>query len=158
MTDRPSPCSSPEARQFDFWLGEWDLSWPAEQSGGEAGERGTGSNRIERLFGDCVIEENFTTDDGSFQGHSVSVYDVGAGIWRQTWVDSAGAYLSFTGNRDGDVMELRTSPVERDGETVVSRMIFTEISARSLEWAWQGSRDGGESWADLWNISYSRRA
>lgn len=158
MTESPAPCSSQEARQFDFWLGEWDLSWPAEQTGGEGDERGTGTNHIERLFGDCAIEENFATDDGGFQGHSVSVYDSAAGIWRQTWVDSAGAYLSFTGNLDGEVMELRTEPVERDGQTVVSRMIFTDITPDSLEWAWQGSRDGGESWADQWNISYRRRA
>lgn len=157
MSDQSQPCNSPEARQFDFWLGEWDLSWPAEQSGGQPGERGAGFNRITRLFDDCVIEENFTTDDASFRGHSVSVYDEASGLWRQTWVDSAGGYLAFTGSFDGETMELRTEPSERDGQTVVQRMVFSRIEADSLEWAWQGSRDGGETWSDLWNISYRRR-
>ncbi|HEX6222236.1 MAG TPA: DUF1579 family protein [Acidimicrobiia bacterium] len=157
MTSPAQPCASPKARQLDFWLGEWDLSWPAEQAGGEQGERQTGYNRITKLFGDCVIEENFTTDDASFRGHSVSVYDEKAGMWRQTWVDSAGGYLAFTGSFDGKTMELRTEPSERDGETVVQRMVFSDIADDSLEWAWQGSRDGGETWNDLWNISYRRR-
>jgi hypothetical protein len=158
MTDSPKPCSSPEARQFDFWLGEWDLNWPAEQTGGEAGEKGTGTNRLGRLFGDCVIEENFATDDGRFEGRSLSVYDEAAGLWRQTWVDSSGGYLVFTGGLNNGEMELRTAAVERDGETVVSRMVFTDITDDSLIWHWQGSRDGGETWNELWTISYKRRA
>lgn len=158
MPDTSKPCSSPEARQFDFWLGKWDLSWPAEQSGGEAGRRHTGTNNITKMFGDCVIEENFATDDGRLLGHSVSVYDEKAAMWRQTWVDSSGAYLWFTGSFNGEVMELRTEPVQRDDETVVQRMIFTDITGDSLEWTWQGSRDGGETWNDLWNVSYRRRS
>ena len=156
MTDAAPPCSSHEARQFDFWLGEWSLSWPAQQTGGAEGELGTGRNRISRLFDDCVIEENFTTDDGSFSGHSVSVYDVAAGYWRQTWVDSSGGYLLFTGTFHDGVMELSTEPRERDGDMTVQRMVFSEITPASLEWAWQGSRDGGSTWNDLWNISYRR--
>lgn len=114
MSTKATPCSSPEARQLDFWLGEWDLTWPAEQTGGEAGETLTGTNRISRLFGECVIEENFATADGGFLGRSLSMYDEKAGLWRQTWVDSSGAYLVFTGSFDGEGMELRTEPVERD--------------------------------------------
>ncbi len=156
MTDTPAPCSSTQARQFDFWLGEWDLTWPAGQTGGAEGETGSGTNRIERLFGDCVIEESFSTSDGKFQGRSLSVYDDKAGLWRQTWVDSSGGYLALTGGMAGDVMELRTALEQREAETVVSRMIFTDITADSLTWHWQGSRDGGETWNELWTISYRR--
>jgi len=158
MAEAPAPCSSADARQFDFWLGDWDLSWPAEQTGGEEGERQTGTNRITRLFGDCVIEENFATDDGKLSGHSVSVYDERARLWRQTWVDSSGGYLVFTGGLDGGDMELRTQPVPEGGETKVQRMVFSQITANSLEWSWQGSRDDGSRWTELWNICYRRRA
>lgn len=156
MSDQ-SPCSSLEARQFDFWLGDWDLIWPAEQTGGEPGQVAEGSNSITRLFDDCVIEENFATADAGYRGHSVSVFDEQSGTWRQTWVDSAGGYLVLTGEFDGETMELRTSPEEREGETVVQRMIFSDIAEGSLEWVWQGSRDAGVSWKDLWNISYRQR-
>ena len=157
MTETAVPCATPEARQFEFWLGEWDLTWPAEQTGGEPGELAEGTNRITPLFGDCVIEENFATGDRSFLGHSVSVFDEKAQIWRQTWVDNAGGYLTFTGRFDGETMELRTEPTQRDGETVIQRMVFAEMTPDTLEWAWQGTRDGGVTWSDLWNISYRRR-
>lgn len=156
MSDQPAPCSAPEASQFEFWLGNWNLSWPAEQTGGEPGSTATGTNRIEYRFGNCVVEENFATSDGAFQGHSVSVYDPNAGRWKQTWVDNTGGYLLFEGGMAGDEMELRTATVERDGERIVQRMVFSEISGDSLTWRWQGSRDGGESWNDLWTIDYVR--
>lgn len=158
MSEPVRPCDSPEARQFDFWLGEWDLTWPAEQTGGEPGVTGRGTNSIGRMFGDCVIEENFAFPDQGFLGHSVSVYDPQAGMWRQTWVDSQGNYLIFVGSYDGTTMELRTPIVERDGEQIVQQMVFSNIQPDSLNWDWQGSRNGGDTWNDLWNITYQRRS
>ena len=151
-----SPCSTPEARQLDFWLGEWELTWPAEQMGGAQGDLGRGRNSITRLFDDCVIEENFMTDDASYGGHSVSVYDVSAGVWRQTWVDSAGGYLWLTGGEVDGQMILSTEPVEKGAGVAVNRMVFADVETDSLEWVWQRSDDGGSTWTDLWNISYRR--
>lgn len=156
MSQPSPPCSQPEHSAFDFWLGTWELSWPAEQMGGRPGERGSGTNRVERVLGGCVIEENFSVSDGSFRGHSVSVYDAGAGVWRQTWVDSSAGYIALTGRFENDRMILSTEPVKRDDQVVVSRMVFRDIEPGSLSWDWQGSRDGGESWTDLWNIEYLR--
>ena len=157
MTEATQPCSTLEASQFDFWLGEWDLRWPAEQTGGKPGGMATGTNVITRRFGNCVVEENFATSDESFLGHSVSVYDEGTGSWRQTWVDSSGGYLLFEGGMVGDEMELRTEVVEENGEQIVRRMVFTDIEESSLTWHWQRSADGGETWNELWTIAYARR-
>jgi Protein of unknown function (DUF1579) len=157
MTDRPTPCGSPEARQFDFWIGEWDLTWPADQVGGEPGETGTGTNRVGRLFGDCVIEENFSTSDGGFLGRSHSVFDARLGIWFQTWVDNSGGYIALSGGLDGDEMILTTQPNVYDGETRINRMVFADITPDSLRWVWQATTDDGEHWRDLWTIDYRRR-
>ena len=156
MTQSNPPCSSPEASQFDFWLGDWTLTWPAEQTGGPEGETGRGKNRIERLFGNCAIEETFEFEDRAFRGRSLSVYDPLSGKWQQTWVDNMGGYLLFTGGMTGDNMELRTQPVDRKGDIAVNRMVFTEIQTNGLRWEWQGSKDGGMTWTDLWTITYSR--
>ena len=52
----PQPaCSQPEAHQFDFWVGTWDLTWPA--GGGQPA--GKGVNTITRTFDGCVVQENF---------------------------------------------------------------------------------------------------
>ena len=49
------PCNLPEQKQLNFWIGEWDLTWP----GKNAGEIRRGSNSIRRILGDCVVKENF---------------------------------------------------------------------------------------------------
>jgi hypothetical protein len=79
-------------------------------------------------------------------------------LWRQTWVDTSGAYLSFTGRFDGEQMELRTEPREHEGRVLVNRMVFREITDDSIRWEWQVSHDEGLSWDDVWTIDYARRS
>ena len=50
----------------------------------------------------------------------------------------------FSGAFDGEIMELRTSEVEREGQTIVNRMVFRHIRETLLRWDWQGSRTGGD--------------
>lgn len=49
--NRPKPCTTrPEYRQFDFWIGEWDV---------QAGGNQAGTNSVQLILGDCVIFENW---------------------------------------------------------------------------------------------------
>jgi len=151
LAQNAAPCSDERARQLDFWLGEWDLTW----QGGE------GTNEITRRFGDCVIEENFSGNmpAGLFIGHSVSVYSTALEQWRQTWVDSQGSYLVFTGGIGEDgVMRLRgESTLKPDGRTQDTRMSWLNVEGDSLDWHWEQSFDGGETWSMVWLIHYQRR-
>jgi hypothetical protein len=138
------------ARQFDFWLGEWDCTWEKD------GVEHVGTNSVYADLGGCVLVENF---DGrpslDFQGLSFSVYDREAGCWKQTWVDSEGGYLDFAGSFENGVMELRRNG-DVDGAPAVFRMRWENIEPNSLDWSWQRSVDGGETWTTLWAIEYSR--
>ncbi len=145
------PCSAPEASQFDFWIGEWDLSWT-----GEDGTKHNGTNIISKILGDCVIQENFNAPGMSFRGMSVSVFDSKSGKWKQTWVDDAGGYLDFMGEyRDGRMVLQRVA--DPDGKPFLQRMIWYNISADTLDWNWERSDDNGATWRVLWNIHYSRK-
>lgn len=133
------------ARAFDFWLGEWDCTWP---------DGGRGTNSVYSDFNGRVVVENF---DGrpslAFQGMSVSVYDARADAWRQTWVDSEGNYLEFSGGpTQGAAMELR----RRDHGGVLWRMVWCDVTRRGFEWRYERSEDGGSSWTTVWPISYRR--
>ena len=55
-----APWRAPRYRTFDFWIGEWELDWPAEQTGGKKGERAAGKNTITKTLGTCVIQEQFS--------------------------------------------------------------------------------------------------
>jgi hypothetical protein len=130
---------------FDFWLGEWDAAW---------GEHERGTNRVERILDRKVIHESFTAPD--FTGISVSAYDPERKLWCQTWVDSNGTYLDFTGGfADGKMILMRTAIVR--GESCKQRMVWYDIEEHQFNWNWERSDDGGQTWRVLWQIHYTRR-
>ncbi len=145
------PCDLPEGKQFDFWLGEWEVSWK-----GADGAVKMGTNKIHKVLDSCIVEENF--EGGPLKGRSYSVYNPKTKLWQQTWIDNQGGYLVFTGAFKDGKMELRT-PVQKNatGQKVISRMVFKNIEKDSLNWDWQQSSDGGITWKDLWLISYKRK-
>ena len=66
------PCDGPAFRQFDFWLGEWQVHKPDGKL--------AGSNRITREYGGCVIHEHYSTKLG-FSGESLNIYDASRKVW-----------------------------------------------------------------------------
>jgi len=147
--DPPQPCSSPHATEFDFWLGDWDLSWP---------DSGRGRNTITKEFDGCVIRENFTSlDSAPLRGMSVSVFNPNTGKWHQTWVDNQGSYLDFTGELAGGRMILTRTARPKDKPAFLQRMVWFDVAADSLKWNWERSDDGGKTWKVMWAISYRRR-
>ena len=141
-----------KAKQFDFWLGNWDLTW---------GENGRGRNVISKILDGQVIQEQFTSlpDDETppFVGLSLSVFNHRTDQWQQTWVDNQGGYLDFKGGLAGDKMILsRQATIE--GQPVQQRMVWHNIQADSLDWSWERSADGGQSWEQLWAIHYQRQS
>lgn len=135
---------------LDFWVGTWELSWAGD---------GRGTNRIRRILGGRVMEESFHGADaeGSLQGRSLSVREVVDGRWRQTWVDSNGAYLDLVGVEvDGRISFQRSTVI--DGRPVLQRMVWLDVTADTLRWQWQRSRDAGASWDIAWEIDYHRVA
>jgi hypothetical protein len=153
----PRPCDLPEGKQFDFWVGDWDLTWPAGQ-GNSKDQPGKGTNHIEKILGDCIVQEHFENSITHYQGMSVSAYSPQLHEWRQTWVDTDGSYLPFNGTFHDGVMELRT-PMHKgpDGTTITSRMVFKNIKPDSFDWDYQISKDDGKTWVDNWSIHYMRR-
>jgi hypothetical protein len=145
-------CSSPEASQFDFWLGEWKLDWKNEK-----GETESGTNFISKSLGGCVVEENFSTSDKTFSGRSFSVYNANKSIWQQTWVDNSGAYMDFTGEFAGGKMILLRKIMNKQGKEMVQRMVFYDIQQNELWWNWESSADEGKTWKLLWKIHYVRK-
>jgi hypothetical protein len=150
----PNACALPEQHQLDFWLGEWELSWPGDQPG--AVDHGT--NSIRRTLDGCVVEENFSAErSGSLRGRSLSLFDSSAAQWKQTWVDNEGSYLDFNGEfKNGQMIFARE--LTRNGQRVQQRMVFKNIAADELDWSWEASTDGGKTWQVKWPIHYKRKA
>ena len=62
--NKQPPCFLPEASQFNFWLGDWSLTWSDTLHG---------TNHVEKIFGNCTVQENFTDPNTHYFGKSWSV-------------------------------------------------------------------------------------
>jgi hypothetical protein len=139
--------SPPEASQFDFWLGDWALTWA---------DTASGTNHVTKRWDRVIVEQFDGRPSVPLEGTSVSVYNALTGKWQQTWVDSQGGYLDFTGGFADGRMILARSFV-RDGKTVNQRMVYYNIEPDRFDWNWERSDDGGTTWKVVWKIHYARK-
>ena len=144
-----------DSSTFDFWIGEWDLTWDDGD-----GAIGKGTNRIERIMGGQVIQENFEGVEGNlagYKGMSVSVFNRRTNNWNQTWVDNQGGYLDFSHAIEGDKYMFVREFTTAQGQKGKQRMVFYDITKDSFEWDWEASLDGGKTWNLQWQIHYKRK-
>ena len=150
----PDPCAVAEQKQLEFWVGEWDLTWPGQASG----EVGHGTNSIKRILDGCAVQETFSGGDAMhLRGTSVSIFDGRAGKWKQTWVDNEGGYLDFSGEFKEGRMILQRESIGAAGAKILQRMVWKNITLRELDWSWEYSSDGGKTWQVQWPIHYKRK-
>ena len=142
----PAPCADAAHAQFDFWIGEWDVT--------RADGTPAGTNRIERILGGCVIFENWTSAAGGYEGKSFNTFDPLSGKWNQVWVDTTGTTLHFSGRLAGKVMDMSGSQETAEG-TLHHRMTFTQNEDGTITQHWQQSRDGKE-WQTLFEGLYRK--
>jgi hypothetical protein len=153
---QPAPCSGPEYRQLDFWIGEWDVEGDSRVgSNPDKWQHGKHKNSITKAFDGCVIQENFD-DLAGFHGMSVSMYDAKSGKWKQTWVDNAGSYFDLVGEfKDGKMVLVHQTTIQ--GKPALQRMVFSDIKSDSLHWDWESSVDDGKTWRTNWKLVYTRK-
>jgi tetratricopeptide (TPR) repeat protein len=143
------PCrANEEYRQFDFWLGEWDVS---------AAGQPAGTNDVRLILGDCVVFENWQGASG-LAGKSFNFYDAAEGHWRQIWVDDTGSVLDFTGGVEDGVMRYTATTRDHEtGATTRHRLSFTPGPDGTVRQLWEQSNDDGATWQAVFDGRYVPR-
>ena len=141
-------CKSPQHRQFDFWVGTWDV-FPTGQ------DKLVARSEIENLYGGCVIRENWSPSSGT-PGGSLSTYDPDDGHWHQVWMDAANARVMF----DGDLIDgkmVLTGPWKgalKPGEVGIVRMTYSKLGEGAVRQLGQISTDKGTTWKPYFDFTY----
>lgn len=153
-------CASPEHRQLDFWVGDWDVkvrarAAPASEEWGES----TGRQKIESILGGCAISESFSAEGPKtpWAGRSYSSWQPAQGKWRQTWVDDSGSFLLFTGGVEDGEMRLYGEPRTVKDVSFQMRMVWKNVTADAMRWEWQRSTDGWKTQTVMIVVDYARR-
>ncbi|MDX1381572.1 MAG: hypothetical protein R3233_10645 [Xanthomonadales bacterium] len=147
----PASCSAPEYRQFDFWVGDWNVT---------SGELAAGTNSIRRVHGGCALEENWQgAGDGGVSGSSFNIYDRATGRWHQTWVDGNGTLLLLDGGLvDGSMVLSGQRPAGESGGPTLHRITWTPNEDGTVRQLWEASQDDGGSWSVLFDGLYAKQA
>lgn len=140
-------CAAPEHRQFDFWIGDWNVT----QAGKTAGV-----NRIERILDGCALLESWTGTSG-YRGNSLNFYDVARRRWHQTWTDTSGLRLALDGELAAGSMVLAgTRHDSSQQRTVHDRITWTANADGTVRQLWESSTDG-KTWSVVFDGLYTRK-
>jgi hypothetical protein len=154
-TAPPPPCAGPAFRQFDFWLGEWDVFNPAGQK--------IGTNAITVTNDGCVLLESWRDARGG-TGNSFNFYEVTTKRWHQFWVNSNGNATPLATAPDGTPMPMSGGLV--DGAMVLqspptmatrNRWTWSKLEGGRVRQLAEQSTDGGATWNVAFDGTYVRR-
>jgi hypothetical protein len=141
-------CTAPEHRQFDFWVGEWDVTTPAGKP--------AGGNRIESILGGCALRETWSGAGGS-RGTSYSAWDRQRRRWHQTWIDDGGLVLRLEGGFADGKMVLQGETLDSAEAAVLNRITWQETGPGAVRQLWEVSSDGGKTWGVAFDGRYRKR-
>lgn len=136
---RNKPCTAAAHRQFDFWIGDWDVTDPAGKP--------VGTNLIKPILGGCVLHEGWVATGGTFTGQSYNTFDASRDVWHQTWVDMSGTLLLLEGRIDNGMMVLSDKNVAgKKDPNAWNEISWTPHADGSVKQVWRTSADGGKTW------------
>lgn len=144
-------CATPEHRQFDFWIGDWD-TFEMGALGGPSIARA----RIESVADGCALHERYEQTDG-LVGESLLSYDPVRKHWQQTWITNRGALMVIVGNVEDGALVLEGDVHLKDGSTVLQRITWKAERAGVRETAVL-SKDRGKTWSPAFDVLFRKRA
>lgn len=144
-----TPCEDPEFKQFDFWLGDWDVA--------SADGVHRGSSHISKEMGGCVVWENWSSASSPYFGKSYNAWNVNLKRWEQYWVDNSAGTMFFHGELKDGVMDYWTDDVpQASGQKLRRHLQFFNLGPDKVRQFSQGSTDGGKTWHVEYDFIYTR--
>ncbi len=144
--DKAAAALPPEARQFDFWLGNWN---------GVIAGSGSAPNSITAfgVGGGIAILESFAGGSGT----SVSFYSVKDQKWYQTWFDSDQLLIEVTGEFQNGRMVLTGQETRTTtGAKLVGRESWFNISDNRYDFTYEVSPNGGQTFQTAFSARFTR--
>lgn len=145
----PSGCTSAESRQFDFWVGRWEV-YPVAKPDTKIAD-----SLIEKLYDGCAVRENWMPLKGS-GGGSLNAYVADKGQWRQTWLDGSGVFADFSGGWTGTAMVIEGTWPQPGKPEQTTRMTYTPQPDGSVRQTGETSDDHGKTWQASFDLLYRK--
>ncbi len=165
--DEPTPaCPAPEARQFDFWIGEWDVqNWhrnPQAPDDATWYDTGKATNRVYAILDGCAIVEHWMgrLSYATVHGFSVRAYDPEQKQWVLVlyWPGpTGGTFGTLEGIFQHGRGEFFNDFANAQGQRIENRYSFSDISPDAFRWDAATSTDGRLTWKPGWIMEFKKR-
>lgn len=136
-------------RQFDFWIGKWDVY--------DATGRKVGVNEITKSENGYLLTERWKNLRSKVSGTSVNYYDPRARRWKQVRVDAQGGIIRSTGRFQNGKMALTGDYYDGKGEHGLSQATWTPLKDGRIHQSIRLSTDGGSTWKTHFSGYYTRQ-
>lgn len=140
-------CISPQAAQFDFWVGSWRGTWTDAQ--------GTATATDVVVRNGCEIDEQFGAarflQHENYGATSKSHWDSALGKWVQDYSDSVGERSRWLGGYTSGAMTLVGPQVGSRQQ----RIVWRDIQSNRWIWEYDNSTDG-TTWSVVIVVTYLR--
>lgn len=152
-----NPCMHDDRyRQFDFWLGRWEVYGTPDKSGPLMGH-----NTISRTEQGCLIMEHWQGASGS-TGTRMNYYDGIIDQWVQRWVSGGGTVIDYSGgliNKDNQqsmqlVGKIYYASAAQQPQVRDFRGTWTPLQGGVVQQFFEESTDGGNTWNTWFNGYY----
>jgi len=145
-----APCSTEQHRQFDFWVGEWQVK--------NINDEIVGNSKIEVISNDCALLENWKSTRGT-EGKSLNYYSILDNKWHQKWIGANGIPIEFFGtyNAEKKALEYSGEGVGQGGVPLLNKLTFYHLSDDYVRQLWEQSVDSGKTWTTVFDGHYRRK-
>ena len=155
MLHAQMPCSGNKYREFDFWIGEWEVFMKNGKKSGDS--------RISLILDSCTILEEWKSANATkgiyYAGKSFNTYNAATQQWQQVWVDNVGGSTEYLkGAFKDNKMEFLTSPFPFNKDTLAIRKLsFYNLGPDKVRQHGEISKDNGVTWATEYDLEYRRK-
>ncbi len=152
-----APVAPPEASQFNFLVGQWEVS--AKPKATTLGQRIHGVRALLgtwkawRALDGWGLEDELRLTDASgnplLLQHTVRFYDRAARRWTNSSIDVyKGVTAQTTAERRGTELVVSGRGTDEEGRAYLSRGTFSNVTASGFTYRLDRSSDGGKSWIE----------
>lgn len=158
-------CPEAQAREFDFWIGSWDVRNLVRATGADPfTETGAATDRVYAVLDGCAIVEHWSGQPfpsaGVIEGYSIRAFDPLNGQWDLVllWpIQSPPEFVHLTGRFEDGVGNFHHMSTNEQGDTTWQRLTFTDVSEDAFRWHNGISTVGGAAYASTWEMRFRRR-
>ncbi len=142
------PCTTAPYRQFDFWIGDWEVQ----------GARGgvAGHNTVTLEQSGCLVVEHWTSSAGGQTGTSFNYYDIRDKKWHQLYIDNSGNAGSFPAMA-GTLADGKIVMLTDDVNNTLTRWTWYLMEPGKVKQLEELSTDHGATWRIVWNSVYVKQ-